>query len=81
MKIKTKTRAFRLPTSVDSSLRAAALQSNPKTTLTAVLVRVLMDAIRNSSLPRPISERDNRQLEFLFRGPSPENSLETNMNP
>lgn len=66
MKIKTKTRAFRLPTSVDSSLRAARDLENPKPTLTAVLVRVLLAAIADKRLPLPLSQKDQRQLEFLF---------------
>lgn len=56
-------RGFRLPRLLDAATRAAAAAAG--VSQTAIVVRVLADAIRRGDLPSPTEPADIRQLEFL----------------
>lgn len=63
MLARTTPRAFRMPTVLDRAIGAQAKLSN--TNRTAVLVSVVLRALRNGELPKPATQIDARQLDFL----------------
>jgi hypothetical protein len=62
-RIPTQFRSYRLPQPLDASLTQAAATAG--VTQTAVLVRILADAVKRGDLPQPKKATDRRQLEFV----------------
>lgn len=63
MRVPSQFRAFRLPKPLDVSIAMKAKET--QTDMTAVVVQILLEAVKRGDLPKPRTQRDQRQLEFI----------------